>query len=283
MKLYIDTTADPAKALVEAIENNTTKEMQTLFYGDVLPLEIIFTDGAGGVATISPSAEIVFGIGQMIPRLNFTETLPMTYSNGSYFADLDLDKPGLGNALIGLPSINLIYELQIKEEINNVITSSETLAQGECTIKNQLNLFLNVDLQPPQPPTGINVIFSPYPNKPINVIVEELTTPVAPSALTATDITDQLPTKPSIVETWEPSVYNAEVTGTGTDYIFSGDFSGSDPTIYLYQWETLRIVNNTGGHIIDIKDPLGNVVATENNGVLEYRFIYPEDLMKIKI
>ena len=88
-----------------------------MFWGDVLQLEIQFTDGNGGVVTMPTEAEVIFGIGLLIPRANFTETLPMTLHDGVYKADLNLDKTSLGNALINSESINLVYEVQVKEKI----------------------------------------------------------------------------------------------------------------------------------------------------------------------
>ena len=44
MKIYIDTTADPKNALIVGQYDNQGASMPTLFYGDVLPLQVMFTD-----------------------------------------------------------------------------------------------------------------------------------------------------------------------------------------------------------------------------------------------
>ena len=272
MKLFINTQADPANALVKGIQENTTQDLNTLFWGDVLQLEIQFTDGNGGVVTMPTEAEVIFGIGLLVPRANFTETLPMTLHDGVYKADLNLDKTSLGNALINSESINLVYEVQVKEENNGVVSYSETIAQGDCVVKNQLNLFENVNLTVPAAPSNITPSFSPLPTAPLNVSVIILTEPAAPSEINIIDISELLPAAPTNVENWESYIRQSEVTGVGQSYFFSGSAYGYNPNMYLYQFDTLRIVNNSGGHPMVIEDLLGNTIATEQNGVLEHWF-----------
>ena len=57
------------------------------------------------------------------------------------------------------------------------------------------------------------------------------------------------------------------VSGDGTNYTFSGDATGSDPTLNVIIGDTLTFTNNTGGHPLSIKNSSGSDVATESGGV----------------
>lgn len=68
-------------------------------------------------------------------------------------------------------------------------------------------------------------------------------------------------------------VYNTSVTGNGTDYTFSGDLTGNDPSINLEEGDTL-IVDNTAGvssHPFIIEDS-GNSQVGSDNGSGIYTF-----------
>jgi|13_taG_2_1085334.scaffolds.fasta_scaffold08613_2 hypothetical protein len=63
----------------------------------------------------------------------------------------------------------------------------------------------------------------------------------------------------------ESRILNAQIIGNGSDYSFSGDIQGEDPTITLYIDDILTIYNAGQGHTLEIKDSSNNIVATESN------------------
>jgi len=69
-------------------------------------------------------------------------------------------------------------------------------------------------------------------------------------------------------------------SGDGNNYNFGtprNDRTGTiadttDPTIQIYSGDTITFDNNTGGHVLQLEDSSGNVIATESNGELTYNF-----------
>jgi len=199
MKIFIDTTADPKNALIAGQADNQAATMPTLFYGDVLPFQVMFTDGAGNPAEFSGQAnnEIIFAIGYLIPRQTIAQTATMYYANNCYYADLDLNTTGLENALAGNDSVSLTFEIQRK----NGGGHSTTLVQGDCTVRNQLNLFSPVNLTVPVAPNNIILNVLPVPDAPSEITLADVTPdpiPTAPSEITLADITSEtIPAAPS--------------------------------------------------------------------------------------
>ena len=177
MKIYIDTTADPKNALIAGQADNQAATMPTLFYGDVLPFQVMFTDGFGNPAEFSGQAnnEVIFAIGVLVPHQTYAKTQIMAYANGCYYADLDLNTIGLENALAGNESVNLTFEIQL----NNGVGQSTTLAQGICTVRNQLNLFSAVNSTLPAAPSAVNATDSTpetVPAAPSTIQISQTTT-----------------------------------------------------------------------------------------------------------
>jgi len=177
MKIYIDTTADPKNALIAGQADNQAATMQTLFYGDVLPFQVMFTDGSGNPAEFSGQAnnEVIFAIGVLVPHQTYAKTQVMAFANNCYYADLDLNTIGLENVLAGNESVNLIFEIQRK----NGIGQSTTLAQGDCTVRNQLNLFSAINSTLPDAPSAVSATDSTpgtVPAAPNTIQISQTTT-----------------------------------------------------------------------------------------------------------
>jgi len=69
-----------------------------------------------------------------------------------------------------------------------------------------------------------------------------------------------------------PVVYNFNIDSSNdTDYVFTGDVSGLDPTIEAGLGDTL-IFNNLSTRPLGILDPAGNLVASEDGGVTSFTF-----------
>ncbi len=60
------------------------------------------------------------------------------------------------------------------------------------------------------------------------------------------------------------------VFADGSDYTFEGDAVGADPALDATVGDTLIFQNNTGGHILAIKDAGGSDVATQSGTVLSW-------------
>lgn len=178
MKIYIDTTADPKNALIAGQADNQAATMPTLFYGDNLPLQVAFTDGAGSPAefTGEPNVEIIFAIGYLVPRQTITQTTT-SYSSNIYFSTLDLATDSLKNAIAGQESIDLTFEIQFK----NGAGHSKTLVQSTCTVRNQLNLFSYGNSTAPTAPGNVNLGFAPPPAAPSGIDLSK--GPIAPSGI----------------------------------------------------------------------------------------------------
>tara|TARA_R100001463_G_scaffold126466_1_gene184198 strand:+ start:16997 stop:18724 length:1728 start_codon:yes stop_codon:yes gene_type:complete len=190
MKIYIDTTADPKNALIAGQADNQAANMPTLFFGDVLPLQIMFTDGAGNLAEFSGQAnnEIIFAIGNIVPNQSYAKTESFSYANNCYIADLNLNTIGLETALANIESVNLTFEIQV----NNGQGQSTTFAQGNVTVRNQLNLFSQVNTTLPNEPStiiAVNTAPTIIPAAPSTIQISEINTnqqdaPSAPSDIT---------------------------------------------------------------------------------------------------
>ena len=59
-------------------------------------------------------------------------------------------------------------------------------------------------------------------------------------------------------------------SGNGTNYTFSGDETGSDPTLNVNIQDTLTFTNNTGGHPLAIYNSQGLEVASESGGTTTF-------------
>jgi plastocyanin len=59
-------------------------------------------------------------------------------------------------------------------------------------------------------------------------------------------------------------------SGNGTNYTFSGDETGSDPTLNVNIQDTLTFANNTGGHPLAIYNSQGLEVASESGGTTTF-------------
>jgi plastocyanin len=62
--------------------------------------------------------------------------------------------------------------------------------------------------------------------------------------------------------------------GDGTNYLFSGDATGSDPELTVNTQDTLTFTNNTGGHPLAIYNSQGLEVASESGGTTTFTPTY---------
>lgn len=65
-------------------------------------------------------------------------------------------------------------------------------------------------------------------------------------------------------------------SGDGTNYTFSGDATGADPTLNANIRDTLTFTNSTGGHPLAIYNSQGLEVASESSGTTTFTPKYPD-------
>lgn len=65
-------------------------------------------------------------------------------------------------------------------------------------------------------------------------------------------------------------------SGDGTNYTFSGDATGTDPTLNANIRDTLTFTNSTGGHPLAIYNSQGIEVASESSGTTTFTPKYPD-------
>lgn len=135
MVIYVNAQADSTESKVAGIDNNTQNQFNTLFAGDILPLEIYFTDGQGNFADFTGQAgqSLILGVGEVKSRTIYTST-NLTQNGSHYEGTLNLDTTQIKDLVAGLESITSHLEIQISYYGGN----SETLAQIPVTIRQQL-------------------------------------------------------------------------------------------------------------------------------------------------
>ena len=186
MKLFCNTTLDGTGSLVKALGNNNQATIPSLFYEDILPVEIIFIGEGGGLAQFVGQAgnEIKIAIGNLSTR----EILTQATLDQDQKATLDLSTTALAVEMFLNEQKTLTFEIQICYSTGK----TETLCQVSCSMQNQL---IGTELIRPAAPGGIipTIITAPAaPGSPILEISPTapgqpiiLTAPAAPSGILA--------------------------------------------------------------------------------------------------
>lgn len=80
---------------------------------------------------------------------------------------------------------------------------------------------------------------------------------------------DVIDTRADSVNRVGKSTLDVSVTASGTShYVFTGDATGNDPVLVSLVGESVRVINNSGGHPLAIKNSSGNTVATQSGTTL---------------
>ena len=132
---YISTSLDATRSLVYAIDDNTSRELPTLFLGDSIPISFTFTDGLGGYADFNGETDlsIKIAIGDLSSGAVYVLQDNFTYSNNKYSSTLVL-MTNATQAMTGLDTLNPNFEVQI----NRTNGESYTIYQSTVTVQNQL-------------------------------------------------------------------------------------------------------------------------------------------------
>ena len=153
---YICTALDATRSLVYALDDNTARELPTLFLGDSIPISFTFTDGLGGYANFNGETDlnIKVAIGDLTSGSLYVLQDNFTYSNNVYSSTLVLMTDALAQAMSGLDTFSPSFEIQI----NRANGESYTIYQSTVTIKNQLITKFSTSAYPSD--TSINIPLS---------------------------------------------------------------------------------------------------------------------------
>jgi len=207
VKLFCNTTLDGTQSLVRAAGNNHLATVPTLFFEDILPIEIVFLGEGGGLAPFSGQAghEIKIAIGKLSTR----EILTQSTLDGDGKANLDLSTNAIALEMYQAEQKTLTLEIQISYDTGK----TETLCQVPCTVQNQL--------------IGELVV----PNAPGEINAEILTSPAAPSE----PILDSSPAAPSAINSIHTDFVNIYILAGQSNAHGAADVAALDSSLHTQE------------------------------------------------
>ena len=136
MNLFINRNLDASISSVNALNDNSGKDIPTLYLGDVLDLDITLVDGAGGYDAELENAVLKVAIGNLASGAIYANTDSFEFDTASKFwkGTLVLSTESLANALNGLTQNN--FTLKYKW----ILQIKPTIFQQSIQINNQLIL-----------------------------------------------------------------------------------------------------------------------------------------------
>lgn len=192
MKLYLDASQNPLACLTVSDQSQTLKPMQTIFFGDKLPLEIVIHDGQGGHPPWVQDAEIKVGFGELREQNAFLENT--CTRNGNVFStSLDFSAIDFDTATAGKETEPISFEVQASFQTGK----TETICQQPVNLNNQILNQQVVTLSLPTRPSQVDVAEVPSPAQPQSVTID--IAPNQPSRVAAIAMLDVAPTQPSLV------------------------------------------------------------------------------------
>jgi hypothetical protein len=164
VKIFCNTTFDATKSLITAQANNNLASFPTLYFEDKLPIEIVFVEEGGEVASFVGQAGnlITIAIGNLETRQIITQAILDSENK----AVLDIGTAEFFYEMQGLEQKTFIFEIQICFSTGK----TRTLCQQNCQVKNQIigTEITAPTLVRPNPPTEI--FAGAFPNPPMNVV-----------------------------------------------------------------------------------------------------------------
>ena len=177
MKLFVNTAADATANLTVSVQDVAAREMQSLFYGDYLPLEVTLHDGAGQTTASLANADISVAVGDLETGVKYyTQTQTASGSVANFV--LDLAGASFETLTNGIESADATFEIQA-----NIGSNSFTLHQSTVKIFNQILNKENVVLTEPAAPSNVATEILPLPEAPSEVVVAS--SPASPSNVQA--------------------------------------------------------------------------------------------------
>lgn len=192
MKLYLDASQSPLSCLTVSDQSQTLKPMQTIFFGDKLPLEIVIHDGQGGQPPWVQDAEIKVGFGELREQNAFLEST-CTRSGNVFSTSLDFSTIDFDTATASKETEPISFEVQASFPTGK----TETICQQPVNLNNQILNQQVVTLSLPTRPSQVDVAEVPSPAQPQSVTID--IAPNQPSSVEATAVLDVAPIQPSLV------------------------------------------------------------------------------------
>ena len=133
---YINTKADARSALARGLTDNTRETLPTYFLGDVVPIKLYFTDGAGAYVDWSGESnlEVRVAVGNLIDGTLYAIAENFTYSDNCYSDSFVFSTEALATAMSGLDSLTLTFEVEVTRSNGDSIT----VYQNSVEVRNQL-------------------------------------------------------------------------------------------------------------------------------------------------
>ena len=133
---YINTKTNARSALAKSLSDNTRQTLPTYFLGDVLPIKLYFTDGAGAYADWSGETDLAVkvAVGNLSDGTVYAIADDFTYSNDCYSDSFVFSTEALATAMSGLESMTLTFEVEVARSNDDTIT----VYQNSVEVRNQL-------------------------------------------------------------------------------------------------------------------------------------------------
>jgi hypothetical protein len=192
MRIFIDTSKSPLACLTVSDANFTLQPMQTIFFGDILPLDLVVHDGAGGQPSWINDAQIKVGFGDLKGQQSFLEET-CTRSGNIFSTRVDFSGTAFDQATLGIESVGITFEVQASFATGK----TETICQQRVALNNQILNQQTVALTAPTRPIDVLVDLVPQPKQPTSVEID--IAPVAPSSVVTASEELLLPEPPSNV------------------------------------------------------------------------------------
>jgi hypothetical protein len=206
MKLFLDTSKTPLACLTVSKENLTLQPMQTIFFGDILPLELVLHDGAGGQPSWINDAEIKVGFGDLAGQNAFLESV-CTNTNNTFTASLDFSTADFDQATANIETVGIVFEVQASFATGK----TETICQQRLNLNNQILNQQTVALVAPAAPNQVDIDLVPQPKQPASVSIE--IAPIAPRSVISEVSLVAFPEAPSVVFIAVRPIAPSSVTG----------------------------------------------------------------------
>ena len=192
MRIYLDTSKSPLACLTVSDANFTLQPMQTIFFGDILPLDLVVHDGAGGQPSWINDAQIKVGFGDLKGQQSFLEET-CTRSGNIFSTRVDFSGTAFDHATLGIESVGITFEVQASFATGK----TETICQQRVALNNQILNQQTVALTAPTRPIDVLVDLVPQPKQPTSVEID--IAPNAPSSVVTATEELLLPDPPSNV------------------------------------------------------------------------------------
>ena len=120
MNIFLDTSRAATENLTASVTDISNKALPSLFFGDILPLQVTIHDGQGSIDINYQAAVITVALG-ILSTQNRLFVQTATASNASADFILDLSGANFDTQTQGLESTTLTLEVQAIRDTDNLV------------------------------------------------------------------------------------------------------------------------------------------------------------------